>query len=167
MSSCCTEKCPDRADYRYVRRTVFVMVLASSSISNDATAGSFAFLSSTPVRLKGPHKDFPQRTMRFSNSARGARSGATSVMIQVLLCLALLMATGCMAAVPLNTLPVPEDDTKYLVYNFSTDADFNISTKLGFHAPKCSRFCYPWPENNFIDNQVPVWRKPGYRVDDH
>lgn len=133
-------------------------------ISNDATAGSFAFLSSTTVRLKEPQKDFPHRTMKFSNSARGARSDPTSWMTLVLLCLALLMTTGCIAAEP---LPVPEDNPKFQVYNFSTDAEFNLSTKLGFIAPKCSRFCYPWPADNFIDHKMPVWRKSGYRVNDH
>lgn len=105
--------------------------------------------------LTGRVKTFPQRTMKFSNSARGARRDATNGRTPVLLCLALLVATGCVAAERLNSLPESEDNVKFQVYTFNTDADFNISTKLGFSAPKCSRFCYPWPADNFIDNQVP------------
>ena len=133
---------------------------------HNATAGSFTLLSSTCVRLKGPHKDFPQTTMKFSNSAPGVRRGAISGMTPVLLCLALLI-TGCIAAERLNALPIPQDDSKFQVYTFTTDADFNISTKLGFRAPKCARFCYPWPADHFIDYEVPVWRISGYRVNDH
>ncbi|RPB21097.1 hypothetical protein L211DRAFT_460650 [Terfezia boudieri ATCC MYA-4762] len=117
--------------------------------------------------LTGRVKTFPQRTMKFSNSARGARRDATNGRTPVLLCLALLVATGCVAAERLNSLPESEDNVKFQVYTFNTDADFNISTKLGFSAPKCSRFCYPWPADNFIDNQVPVWKKSGYQVNDH
>lgn len=105
--------------------------------------------------------------MKFLDSARGVRRGAISEMTPVLLYLALLMATGCMAVGRLDARPLAEDGPKPQVYTFRTDADFNITTKRGFTAPKCSRFCYPWPADNFLNNEVPVWRISGCRVDDH
>ncbi|KAF8419284.1 hypothetical protein EV426DRAFT_290034 [Tirmania nivea] len=147
LSSYCTAKSRDRAVYRYVHRAVQVTSVGVLIDIHDTIAGPFTFQSSKSVRLK------PQRTMGFSNSARGVRRGATSRMTPVLLCLALLMTTGCMAEERLNALP--EDYTKLQVFTFSTDGDFNISTKLGFYAPKCSRFCYPWPADHFIDYKVP------------
>ncbi|KAI5811575.1 hypothetical protein DFH27DRAFT_35009 [Peziza echinospora] len=41
------------------------------------------------------------------------------------------------------------------LYVFDSDASFNITTKRGFAAPKCSRLCYPFDETVFESKKVP------------